>query len=103
MFTKILVPVDGSEQSMRAVDMASDLAQKFDAEVVLLHVLLRGHMPGGLQRALQVEMARRGGAPASHLVNLPQEIMARVDDKSTSQLSVADLEFIGKHLSLIHI
>lgn len=98
MFKKILVPVDGSEQSMKAVDMAGDLAKKFDAEVVLLHVLLRGHMPGGLQRALQVEMARRGGAPANHLVNLPQEIMARVDDKSTSQLSVADLEFLGKHL-----
>ena len=98
MFEKILVPVDGSEQSMKAVDMASDLAQKFDAEIILLHVLLRGHMPGGLKRALEVEVSGRSGTSASHLVNLPQEIMARVDDKRLTQMTLDELQFIGKHL-----
>jgi nucleotide-binding universal stress UspA family protein len=99
MFEKILVPVDGSQASMNAVDLASDLAQKFNSEIILLHVLLRGHMPEGLRRAIEVEV---GGSPSgelpSHLVNLPQEIMARVGDKRLTQLSVKELEFIGKHL-----
>jgi len=98
MFEKILVPVDGSQQSMNAVDLASDLAQKFNSEIILLHVLLRGHMPAGLKQALAVEVGAPSGAPPTHLVNLPQEIMARVDDKRLTQLSIKELEFIGKHL-----
>ncbi|MCG8386172.1 MAG: universal stress protein [Cytophagales bacterium] len=36
---KILVPTDFSEQANNAVDLASKLAQKMDAEVILLHVV----------------------------------------------------------------
>ena len=98
MLQRILVPVDGSTQSMKAVDLASDLALKFDAELTLLHVLLRGHMPEGLQRALAVEVGRRSGSSSEYLVNLPQEIMARVDDKRRTQFTVDELKFIGEHL-----
>jgi nucleotide-binding universal stress UspA family protein len=38
MYGKILVPVDGSEHSERAVAHAVSLAEKFDAEVVILNV-----------------------------------------------------------------
>ena len=41
MIKKILVPVDGSKHSVKAVELASDIASKYDAEVILLHVLLR--------------------------------------------------------------
>jgi nucleotide-binding universal stress UspA family protein len=98
MLQRILVPVDGSQQSMKAVDLAGDLALKLDAELILLHVLLRGHMPEGLQRALAVEVSRRGGSETEYLVNLPQEIMARVDDKHRTQFTVDELKFIGEHL-----
>jgi len=40
----ILVPVDGSEHANRAVDYAGDLANKYDAKVVLLHAI---HYPFG--------------------------------------------------------
>ena len=42
MFETILVPTDGSEHANKAIDLAAGLAEKFDAKLVLLHVLL-GH------------------------------------------------------------
>ena len=98
MIKKILVPVDGSAHSVKAVELASDLAEKYNSEVMLLHVLLRGHMPEGLKRAMDVEVRQGGGKSAQHLVNYPQEILARVDDKKTTQLSVDELNFIGKKM-----
>jgi nucleotide-binding universal stress UspA family protein len=38
MFTSILVAVDGSDQSVRAVDAAIDIAGKYDAKIVVLCV-----------------------------------------------------------------
>ena len=39
MFKHILVPVDGSETSMKAVARAAALAQVFDSEITLLYVI----------------------------------------------------------------
>lgn len=39
VFDRILVPSDGSEHALRAVRVAADLAERFDAEVVLLTVV----------------------------------------------------------------
>lgn len=97
MIKKILVPVDGSAHSVKAVELASDLASKYDAEIILLHVLLRGHMPDGLKRALEVEVGQRKDG-AKNLVNMPQEIMARVGSKKDAQLSIEELNFLGKYV-----
>lgn len=37
MFERILLPVDGSEHSRKAVQIAGDLARRYGAEVVVLH------------------------------------------------------------------
>ena len=37
MFEKIVVGVDGSDQSMSALAIASDLAQKYASELYLVH------------------------------------------------------------------
>ncbi len=37
MFKKILLPVDGSEYSSKAIDYVADLAKKYDSKVVLIH------------------------------------------------------------------
>lgn len=97
MIKKILVPVDGSPHSVKAVELASDLASKYNAEITLLHVLLRGHMPEGLKKALEVEV-RRKASSADNLVNMPQEIMARVGNKKDLQLTLEELNFIGKYV-----
>lgn len=44
MFKTIVVPIDGSEHAKKAVDMAADLASKYDARILLSHVLMR-HTP----------------------------------------------------------
>ena len=96
MIKKILVPVDGSAHSVKAVELASEIAGKFGAEVILLHVLLRGHMPEGLRKAIEVEVGQRPEASPGHLVNMPQEIMARVRAKKATQLSLEALDVIAK-------
>ncbi len=98
MIKKILVPVDGSPQSVKAVELASDIASKYDAEVELLHVLLRGHMPDGLRKALEIEVGPRGTEGSDNLVNIPPAIMARVEDKANTQLSLEALDVIAKHV-----
>lgn len=97
MIKKILVPVDGSPHSVKAVELASDLASKYDAEIVLLHVLLRGHMPDGLKKAIEIEVGARKTS-SDHLVNMPQQIMARVGNKKDTQLSLEELNYIGKYV-----
>lgn len=97
MIKTILVPVDGSPHSVKAVELASDLASKYGAEIILLHVLLRGHMPDGLKKALDVEVGKRK-VVADNLVNMPQEIMARVDRKKDTQFTLEELDYIGKYV-----
>jgi nucleotide-binding universal stress UspA family protein len=39
IFSKILVPVDGSINSMKAIDYAVNVAEKYKSEIIALHVL----------------------------------------------------------------
>jgi len=38
LFEKILVPIDGSEHSLRALDIAVQIAKKFGGKITLIHV-----------------------------------------------------------------
>lgn len=38
MFEKILVPLDGSDHSVRALTVAVQIAKKFDGDIILIHV-----------------------------------------------------------------
>ncbi len=40
MFTHLLVPLDGSSLAEEALDVASEIAEKFDSTITLLHVLI---------------------------------------------------------------
>lgn len=42
MISTIIAPIDGTEQSDNALRFACDLAQRYDASLVLVHALLRG-------------------------------------------------------------
>ena len=50
MIKTILVPVDGSEHARKAVLLASDIAEKYEAGLVLLHIAVSGQVPPGLRR-----------------------------------------------------
>lgn len=41
MFSKILVGLDGSDFSLKALDFAIDLARKYRSQLVLVHVVMR--------------------------------------------------------------
>lgn len=58
MISKILVPVDGSAHANVAVDWASDLANKYGARLLLLHVLTErgsGVVPEELREYAKIE------------------------------------------------
>ena len=38
MIRTILIPVDGSVHAQMALDLSTDLATKYDAQIVLLHL-----------------------------------------------------------------
>ena len=66
MFSNILVPLDGSELSERALPMAQKLAQSSEATVHLIHMVSREHELGAgrgiesVQAAeMEMDMARR--------------------------------------------
>jgi len=41
LFSKILVALDGSEFSLKALDFAIDLAKKYQSQLILTHVVIR--------------------------------------------------------------
>jgi nucleotide-binding universal stress UspA family protein len=55
MIKTILVPTDGSEHAKKAVLLAADIAEKFDARLVVLHVLSSGPLPESLVRMAEAE------------------------------------------------
>ncbi len=55
MNRKILVPIDGSEQAFKAIDVAAKLAHDGNAEVVLLNVVGREQLPDAVRRFAEVE------------------------------------------------
>lgn len=55
MFRTILVPIDGSDHAGKAVAIASDLATKYGARLVLLHVISGDKVPEELLRFAQSE------------------------------------------------
>ncbi len=55
MIQTILVAIDGSEHARKAVMLASDIAEKYDARLILLHVLTDDPIPPGLRRMAETE------------------------------------------------
>lgn len=99
MIKTILVPTDGSDHANKAVELAADIASKYGAKVVILHVLLRHasaaelkgpcagtEMPHALakrldelcQAAMDAVAAAYQGYPAT--VPIPDEVVKEVGD-----------------------
>ncbi|WP_417689137.1 universal stress protein [Roseibium sp.] len=63
---KILIPVDGSVHSMKALRIASDLAIKYRGRLYILHVLLRGKDARDL---MALDISRQFDKPLQQLLN----------------------------------
>jgi len=56
----ILVPTDGSDQADKAVDLASDIAVKYGAELVLLYVMWRGPSLEAFRASIDLDQLSEG-------------------------------------------
>lgn len=54
----ILVPVDGSDHSLKALDVAADLAEKYGSKIIILHVVPSNEVPEGLRKWAKTEQFR---------------------------------------------
>lgn len=62
MIGKLLMAHDGSDNGRRALDVAAELAQKLDAELTIVHVLMHGRPPRELARMAEIEhLVKRAG------------------------------------------
>ncbi|MET0684169.1 MAG: universal stress protein [Solirubrobacteraceae bacterium] len=67
MISKVAVGLDGSATASKAVDMAAELARRFDAELVLLSVFRKGD-PAPVDRDAELEFADHEGARQGEMV-----------------------------------
>ncbi|MDX1402089.1 MAG: universal stress protein [Kiloniellales bacterium] len=66
---KILIATDGSDHAKKAVGFGADLAAKYGADIVLVHVLLRDALSENLRHTAEVEyLPREGGKPLSEAI-----------------------------------
>jgi len=81
LFGKILVPMDGSEHSLKALEMATQIARKFQGKITLLHVY-----SVSVQPIMMPEPTALGspsvpiltGAEVSRLVEVAREVGNRI-------------------------
>jgi len=60
LFRRILVPIDGSEISLRALDVALDFAQRYGSKVTALYVYNSKEDPERVRKAIEQHIQRRG-------------------------------------------
>lgn len=68
MINRILVAVDGSDTSRRALAAAADMAGKYDAELVLLYVIRDMQIPESVQTMADMETFKGTRLSAMQLI-----------------------------------
>lgn len=82
MIENILVPTDGSEHAVKAVEMAADLAGKYGARLVILHVRLRHASVSEVEALLEGK-------------SVPDELMKRIEASREAALEAASHAYEG--------
>ena len=99
MIKTIVVPTDGSSHAKKAIDLAADIAEKYGARLVILHVLLRhtsesdiealckeNAMPNALEKQFEdlqkryLEMAASSYEPGPIFIIMPDSLLKMVGD-----------------------
>lgn len=85
---RILVAVDGSEISMRAVERAAELAAKFHAELIIVDVVEHGELPDFASMDVKLDKMRRGQRRSADMAQLA-ESFARTTLKQAGTVAEA--------------
>ena len=103
MFKYILAATDGSDHANKAVDLASDLAARYGAKIMLLHVLPHGHLSGDLRRFAEAEHLSRHTNPLPMSEEPTEEhialALARLEPTEEEEVSVHYVfEILGQRI-----
>ena len=103
MFKNILVPVDGSDHALHALDVACDLAQKYGAALHLVHayppIFIEGMMSSNDIEAIIAVRAQAGDAI---LRRAAEHIQGRVPDITTELREAPDADAILEEVETHH-
>lgn len=100
MFQKILCSVDGSDHAAKALDLAIDMAKKYEAELVILHALHRQENMDALQHFAEVEgLAKHVDSEMERLKSMDYRVdMATGSGFQDSSISPRLLVELGQHI-----
>jgi len=94
LFEKILVPLDGSEHSLKALDVAIQIAKKFRGKITLIHV----YSISGVASVMPEPSMATGGAPVmvpidvSKVVDAIRKVGSRILDDSKQRVKAEKVE-----------
>ena len=94
LFEKILVPLDGSEHSLKALDVAIQIAKKFGGKITLVHVYSVVGVPSATWESSMVP----GGVPVmtapdiSRLVEASRKAGSRILEDGEQRVRTAKVE-----------
>lgn len=75
MIKNILCALDGSSHAEHALELAIEMAKRFDARLVLFHVLMRNLDPGEIKRFSEIEgLSEESVAHVTRLQNVDSRI-----------------------------
>ena len=100
MFETVLVPTDGSDHARKAVLLASDIASKYKARLVLLHVLPKGPLPEEVRRMATAEhigVAPAKGAPLTPEAKFPASFVLGTKSESEAEMEQV-LQFLADNI-----
>jgi nucleotide-binding universal stress UspA family protein len=102
MFQSILVATDNSYHARKAVDLAADLAEKYQARLLILHVIDPRQASPDLRHMAEVEhmiKADPGNKGLNAVLGLPGDWAARMTSlRESADDTMAVLTAIGNHL-----
>lgn len=96
---KILLPVDGSEHAQKAAALAGDLAEKYDGEIVLLHVIQSNEVGEQERHMAEVEhIADTSPESFPWVTNVPAELMKVMNTAQTAGRDETVLNFLSEKI-----
>lgn len=98
MFKTILVATDGSQHAGKAVELASDLAVKYGARLVVLHILMHGRPVEEYRHLAEIEYSLDLPSPPPVPAGLSGTGAAMVEDSRAIQTLYKVAEAVGKRI-----
>jgi nucleotide-binding universal stress UspA family protein len=97
MFQCMLVAVDGSEPSDRAIDLACELAAKHQAKLAMIHVLQRSGLPTTPEELKAFAEAEHIRITEAELIDRAGQTLLEQGKRRAAAAGCADVETILEH------